>query len=579
MNKQHTTYKTNFINNYSATPDERSKINPRFNRYSRYGFNRITSNSSSFNQRENQTENSLQSKELERKSIDIKKKQELSFKNTVTNNNLNKSSNSLENDTIFGINRINRGSRNYFNKEFLTTKNDSKNENNLNNSSCESYKENIKNNSFQNNQNKKQNDKKETSLKELLEIPKEENLGNEIKETVRCYICSQKITKPKMCPKCKHISCERCLYNWFLRDQNKFCKFCKEPMDFYKMISVPFMDTVIDFVEKVIYDNQKNNNDNNEKINNEIEIINNINNNNNDFCPSHPKEVLYYYCTNCNKAYCKVCFVFFGKEKDKHVGHNIVEYKNYKKFDFSEIENEKKKLNDNIEYIEKLIKRCNSYKETNEFERKIVNEFISNFQTEYNNKMDIIQKNLDNDIKNLKKIMENYKKSKSEVENFMKNKDKNTASINSIGKNILNKVAKINNMEFFSGKEVDMKFNISKNIYFNTFQSKVEVFNYENMMLCKTLKLENSKYEMLIDNKTKNFININLVIPKDQTQLSHWYKAIIVIRKKGNTAQSYELEDTREAKDFFYLKRSFFWQKTGESEFKIRAVLYDYYFE
>ena len=578
MNKQYTTYKNIFVNNHSSASDERNRVNQRFSRYSRYGSKRITPSSSSVNQRETQTENSHPQKELERKPLEIRKKYE-ALKNNSSNTNIKGSSTTLESDEIHRISQLNRTSRNYFKRDYFIRKNDKKGEKTLNNSNCEIFKENIKNNSFPKNQNKRQSDKKITSLNELLEIPNEENLGNEIKETVRCYICSQKITKPKMCPKCKHISCERCLYNWFLRDQNKFCKFCKEPMDFYKMISVPFMDTVIDFVEKVIYDNQKNNNDNNEKINNEIEIINNINNNNNDFCPSHPKEVLYYYCTNCNKAYCKVCFVFFGKEKDKHIGHNIIEYNNYKEFNFSEIESEQYKLNTNIEYIEKLINRCISYKESYEFERKIVNDFISNFQKEYNNKMDIIQKNLNNEIKNMKKTMDNFQKSKIEIENFMKNRNKNTASFNSLGKNILNKVSKINNIELFSGKEIDMKYNISKNIFINTFQSKIGEYNYGNMFLCKPLKLENSKYELLIDNKTKNFVNINLVIPKDQTQINHWYKAFIVIRKKGQTAQDYELEDTREAKDFLYLRKSISWQKKDEPEFKIRAVLYDYCFE
>ena len=60
-----------------------------------------------------------------------------------------------------------------------------------------------------------------------MELPNE-NLGNEIKETVRCYICSQKITKPKMCPKCKHISCEKCLYNWFIKNKNDHEKVMKE---------------------------------------------------------------------------------------------------------------------------------------------------------------------------------------------------------------------------------------------------------------------------------------------------------------------------------------------------------------
>ena len=40
--------------------------------------------------------------------------------------------------------------------------------------------------------------------------------------------------------------------------------------------------------------------------------------------------MLYYYCLNCGKPYCKICFVFFGEEKDRHNGHRIIEYEKYK---------------------------------------------------------------------------------------------------------------------------------------------------------------------------------------------------------------------------------------------------------
>ena len=74
------------------------------------------------------------------------------------------------------------------------------------------------------------------------------------------------------------------------------------------MISVPFMSTVADFVEKV-FENEENK-----------EIISKERKN--EFCENHPKEKMYYYCLDCNKGYCKICFVFFGKEKDKHINHD-----------------------------------------------------------------------------------------------------------------------------------------------------------------------------------------------------------------------------------------------------------------
>ena len=166
---------------------------------------------------------------------------------------------------------------------------------------------------------------------------KEENIGNEIKDTVKCKMCFQKMIHPKMCPKCQNISCEKCLYNWFLKEQNKECNYCKEPINFYEFISVPFMDTIVDFVEKVIYDRKKFsssfqsiNDYNIDNINEEI-LKNDNSNTLNDCCEIHNSEKIYYFCLNCNKGYCKTCFVFFGKEKDRHINHKIIEYSNYKK--------------------------------------------------------------------------------------------------------------------------------------------------------------------------------------------------------------------------------------------------------
>ena len=66
------------------------------------------------------------------------------------------------------------------------------------------------------------------------EKQKEENITSELKDTVKCYICFNIITKPKMCPHCHRIACEKCLYNWFMIEQKKSCGFCRENVNFYE---------------------------------------------------------------------------------------------------------------------------------------------------------------------------------------------------------------------------------------------------------------------------------------------------------------------------------------------------------
>ena len=156
---------------------------------------------------------------------------------------------------------------------------------------------------------------KKLDLNEIMEEEKqkEENITSEIKDTVKCYICFDIITKPKMCPYCHRIACEKCLYNWFMVERKKNCGFCRKNANFYEMVSVPFMSTIVDFVEKV-FEKDKNG---------EIKQLSKYQ----DFCPNHPNEKLFYYCLDCNKGYCQTCFVFFGEEKDRHLRHDIREIK------------------------------------------------------------------------------------------------------------------------------------------------------------------------------------------------------------------------------------------------------------
>ena len=118
-------------------------------------------------------------------------------------------------------------------------------------------------------------------------------------------------------------------------EKKKNCGFCRKNMNFYDMVSVPFMSTVVDFVEKVFVKDK----DGEIKLNEKYQ----------DFCQNHSNEQLYYYCMNCNRGYCKTCFVFFGEEKDKHLNHNIIEYEKYKNLNFSSLKTYGEKINDSID--------------------------------------------------------------------------------------------------------------------------------------------------------------------------------------------------------------------------------------
>ena len=415
--------------------------------------------------------------------------------------------------------------------------------------------------------NKKLNEIEEEEKKKE-EVCTEENIGSEIKDTVKCYICFDKITKPKMCPHCHRIACEKCLYNWFVNLRKTKCGFCRENTKFTEMVSVPFMDAVVNFVEKF--------------FNKKKEVTNTIDNEFLEYCPEHKNEMLYYYCLDCGKPYCKTCFVFFGEEKDKHNGHSIIEYEKYKNMSMPLLKKNTEKLESNIQHVEENIKRCLAYKTSYEYERKIGNKFLKNLQNEFNKQIDEIISKIDDKIKQLKEYIYEYNKYKKEVDYFYgdirtkykmkKNNDKSCESL-------IIKLSKINQEKFFSSKEIEKLSELSKKIRVNTYQSKVGEFNHESMFLSRGLKMGTSPYELVIDNKQRNEVQISLTIPKDKKYNNHNFQAFILIRLKGECVQTYDLDEYKEDYKNYYLIKKIPWDYFGQSIFRIKGMLYEYYFE
>ena len=425
--------------------------------------------------------------------------------------------------------------------------------------------------------NKKSRSKKlseieEEEKKEEKEEEKEkekENLGSEIKDTVKCYICLDKITKPKMCPYCHRIACEKCLHNWFIDLNKKKCGFCRKSVNFNEMVSVPFMEKVVDFVDKFF--NKKNN----------FSLLENNDISDSDFmeyCPEHKNEMLYYYCLDCGKAYCKTCFVFFGEEKDKHIGHSIIEYEKYKNMSFPLLKKNKEKLEKNIQHVEENIKRCEAYKKIYEHERKVGNLFINKLKIEFNKNIDNILNIVEQQVSQLKEYINEYNKYKKELDDFydqMKNK-KNNNEISC--ESLIIKLTKINQHKFFSSKDIKKLNDLSKEMFVNTYQSKVGQFNHDSMFLKKGLKLGNSPYEIVIDNKQRNEVQISLLMPKETINIKHNFQALAFIKKKGECIQSIELDEFKEDENYFYLRKKIPWDFFGQSLFEIKGILYDFYF-
>ena len=181
-------------------------------------------------------------------------------------------------------------------------------------------------------------------------------------------------------------------------------------------------------------------------------------------------------------------------------------------------------------------------------------------------------------ISQLKDYINEYNKYKKELNDFydqMKNK-KNSNEISC--ESLIIKLTNINQHKFFSSKDIEKLSDLSKNLYVNTYQSKIGEFNHENIFLSKGLKMGTGPCELVIHNKQRDEVIISVNIPRNKFHGVHNFKGIIFIRKKGECMQSYDLDEYSEDYNFYYLKKKIPWDFFGSSIFKLKGILYDFYF-
>ena len=435
---------------------------------------------------------------------------------------------------------------------------------------------------------------------------------NEIKESVMCYICLSKVVQPKMCPNCQKIACKECLKNWFIKKGNKNCGYCRSEINFDKMISVPILDSVANLIEKISVKNSqilqnypqiKNSAILNKRM---IQDDNNINNNNRisfsdlgniyksgkkykkgennensdnemnevDYCQKHSDQPLYYFCVDCNKSYCRTCFVFFGEEKDKHNNHTIIEYKKYKLNNISQFIKEKENLEDKSIELNSLIKRCESLKECYETERELVlnytKKIIDNYTIE-----------VDNNIKVLDSIINTYQNYLEQIEKCIKDIQKiyTNSKINKEYEELLmKKINNINEIKYYNSKEIDTYSDISKSVDIKVYQTKLKKFEIKQKSFHYKIPLmKTNKYNLSIIQKG-NEVQIYIYWPDDINAENKFnLLPFIFMRKKNKNWEFFKLNEFLNYNgNNYYIKR---FNSSNfcniNSYFKIKAILYE----
>jgi len=287
-------------------------------------------------------------------------------------------------------------------------------------------------------------------------------------------------------------------------------------------------------------------------------------------CPTHPDQPLFYYCQDCEKSYCRTCFVFFGQEKNNHIGHKIIDYEKFKKINNNDLLNYNKTLNEKYDEIKNIIKKCEDLKNCYSLEKEIVNKYIKYIVNKYNEKMELNITRINELINNYKKYIEQIKEVQDDIKKYKSNDERN----NLYEVNLYINVSKIKNLEY--SKNIDIYSNLSPILLFNIYQSELKQFDLNGTNFHFRLKLNNSKYNFALLRK-ENEVQIYIFYPVEKIIKKKLILPFVYMRKKDSNWELYELKEflVYKGKNYF-IKRFSVNNFCKENSFiKIKAVLYE----
>ena len=338
---------------------------------------------------------------------------------------------------------------------------------------------------------------------------------NDIKDSLKCWICLKDsiIEKPFFCP---NPNCSKGVHEECLKLHGNNIPIRCACGKFYFVDNFKSNKLVNDFsnfainVEKIRKDESNKIKDLENKIKDYESIPKK--------CEKHINDFLVHFCCDCDKAFCGTCLI--TNELDKHKNHRLINYEKY-----NEINNVIKDIESQTDIINKEL-----------------NDFKSNIDT--------LEKNRDNYLKELQKIINDVK---NKFEKFIKeSKEKKEALINK-NNNLLNLKEKAKN--FFNSLD-KTKYNELQN-----YEIKNELnFNKKNGNNVDNI-LEEIKTN-LNDIKIVN-ININKNLEK-LLENKHTFDPLIFVDKLGRRYIGERKNNLKEGKGIYYFKNG----NKYEGEFK-----------
>ena len=418
---------------------------------------------------------------------------------------------------------------------------------------------------------------------------KDKELKNDIKDSLTCFICMEKLNNPLMCPKCKRLCCSDCIRKWF-NDNNHICPFCKNQLNLDGMISLPFMNKVYDYFYKQVDNEEKKENLKKEVNLNEInesesdnddELPKNIkpiyksqllpNNKNkidqspkdNHFkriyksdlkCPKHPSENLEYICLDCETKHCSKCLMITNNDSKLHKNHSIIPIDRYQTYNLEKLMNITKNfpsltniLSDYNNNIITRIKICNKEEEIiNDIKIKIhdiIDNKIQKMKNYLNGKMSEINSKIE-EVNNISMT------SKDEICSFIKRND--YIGLNEYNDEIIKmdeEIRKMNNFNIDNENKYLLKSNF--NIYESEFND-IEIKKDNNEIYGDIqIKIEKKNYQMKIIPEGEEDVSFNFLINKEEN--TEYYVYCII--KATNNIYLLEPDNKIEQDNFVILNK------------------------
>ena len=367
------------------------------------------------------------------------------------------------------------------------------------------------------------------SVRSLNDLSK--TLHGNVESIIKCFICLDTIKKPLMCPLCQKLMCEECITK-YLNDKKKQCPHCHIPLKLNQLIQVSFMSDLVNYIDKIGMNNNK------EK---------------NEICKKHQIEFL-YYCDTCKIPLCSDCFMLEEDHKShtiKKISEVYNDHLKLIKLSKETLETESKNLENNLKIItDKIVEIGNNkyqkIKETEELCRNIEKKIQNNSQF-------IISKYLNLKKKTEEKISEldSYLK---KINNTIINSSKNELVYNS--NNLIQKINDIKSKVKIEQKELDIlpnnialeinnpllpKYSCGSFEIKNFLDIKINKIIYSNSMRINGLSWKIKVYPKGNESSKGEYISVFLELESGVNESSKYYYVIELVnfQDKANFRQEY----------------------------------------